>query len=232
MAAGTGWFVLNMREARWWYRGHGFEAGISGDGDFPQIGIGLTVLSPGEPMTMYHWETDQEAFLVLSGEALLVIEGEERALRQWDFVHVPPRHGTRSSAPETALPSSLPLAHANATRFAAPTGACRRETTGAHTPSTRLPSVTARASSRRRPTRRSHTLAFRRPSRCDTAAAGFLATNADGGRLVTHRARIPRPKRASLHSHSQTRKCDAGETGLCRKSIGDAYVKIAPGEPW
>jgi uncharacterized cupin superfamily protein len=90
MAAGEGWFVLNMREARWWYRGHGFEAGTQGDGDFWQVGIGLTVLAPGEPMTMYHWETDQEGFLVLSGEALLILEGEMRPLRQWDFVHCPP----------------------------------------------------------------------------------------------------------------------------------------------
>lgn len=39
---------------------------------------------------MYHWEADQEDFLVLSGEALLLIEGDERPLRQWDFVHCPP----------------------------------------------------------------------------------------------------------------------------------------------
>jgi quercetin dioxygenase-like cupin family protein len=90
MAAGGGWFVLNMREARWWHRGHGFEASVEAKGDFPQLGIGLTVLAPGEPMTMYHWETDQEDFLVLSGEALVIIEGEERPLRQWDFVHCPP----------------------------------------------------------------------------------------------------------------------------------------------
>jgi uncharacterized cupin superfamily protein len=38
---------------------------------------------------MYHWEADQEDFLVLSGEALLIVEGEERPLRQWDFVHCP-----------------------------------------------------------------------------------------------------------------------------------------------
>jgi uncharacterized cupin superfamily protein len=88
-AAGAGWFVLNMREVRWWYRGHGFEAGLSGKGDFPQVGIGLTLLEPGEPMSMYHWETDQEDFLVLSGEALAIIEGQARPLRQWDFVHCP-----------------------------------------------------------------------------------------------------------------------------------------------
>src|SRR2546428_3923578 len=49
-AGGEGWFVLNMRDVRWWYRGHGLEAGLSGDGDFPQVGIGRTLLNPGEPM--------------------------------------------------------------------------------------------------------------------------------------------------------------------------------------
>ena len=42
-------------------------------------------------MGMYHWEADQEDFLVLSGEALLIVEGEERPLRRWDFVHCPVR---------------------------------------------------------------------------------------------------------------------------------------------
>jgi uncharacterized cupin superfamily protein len=41
-------------------------------------------------MAMYHWEADQEDFLVVAGEAVLVVEGEERPLRQWDFVHCPP----------------------------------------------------------------------------------------------------------------------------------------------
>ncbi len=88
--AGDGWFVLNMRDARWWYRGHGFEAGMSGQADFSHLGISLVVLEPGEPMTRYHWETDQEDFLILSGEGLVIIEGEERPLKQWDFVHCPP----------------------------------------------------------------------------------------------------------------------------------------------
>jgi uncharacterized cupin superfamily protein len=89
-AGGAGWFVLNMREARWWDRALGFEASIGGEGDFPQVGVGLAVLAPGDPMAMYHWESDEEDFLVLAGEALLIIEGEERPLRQWDFVHCPP----------------------------------------------------------------------------------------------------------------------------------------------
>jgi uncharacterized cupin superfamily protein len=53
--------------------------------------VHLVVLEPGEPMAMYHWEADQEDFLVVAGEALLIAEGEERPLRQWDFVHCPPR---------------------------------------------------------------------------------------------------------------------------------------------
>jgi uncharacterized cupin superfamily protein len=92
---GQGWFVLNGREAQWWERdGRGvlceFEgAGFEGALDFPELGINVTVLGPGEPMGMYHYENDQEDFLVLAGEALLLCEGEERPLRQWDFVHCP-----------------------------------------------------------------------------------------------------------------------------------------------
>ena len=96
--AGGGWFVLNAREARWVDReGRGKSLPFTGwkadevEAHFPQLGVNLLVLAPGEPNGMYHWEADQEDFLVLSGEALLLIEGEERPLRQWDFVHCPPR---------------------------------------------------------------------------------------------------------------------------------------------
>ena len=93
---GEGWFVLNARETQWWQRpGRGvlceFEgAGFEGALDFHQLGINVQVLGPGEPMSMYHWEADQEDFLVVQGEALLIVEGEERTLRAWDFVHCPP----------------------------------------------------------------------------------------------------------------------------------------------
>jgi uncharacterized cupin superfamily protein len=87
---GDGWFVLNAREARWRHReGRGKSLPFEGPMDFPQVGITLFVLGPGEPIGMYHWEADQEDFLVLSGEALLLVEGQERRLRQWDFVHCP-----------------------------------------------------------------------------------------------------------------------------------------------
>jgi uncharacterized cupin superfamily protein len=88
--AGEGWFVLNAREALWVEsEGRGAVLPFEGRTDFPQVGIRLYVLSPGEPMAMYHLEADQEDFLVLSGEPLLIVEGEERPLRQWDFVHCP-----------------------------------------------------------------------------------------------------------------------------------------------
>jgi uncharacterized cupin superfamily protein len=92
---GQGWFVINARETHWRERpGRGvlceFEgAGFEGATDFEQLGINITILGPGEPLSMYHWEADQEDFLVLSGEALAVVEGEERPLRQWDLLHCP-----------------------------------------------------------------------------------------------------------------------------------------------
>jgi quercetin dioxygenase-like cupin family protein len=91
---GEGWFVLNARDARW-YHTDGRSAvcvfeGEEGENEFEQLGINISVLEPGEIMAMYHWEADQEDFLVLSGDAVLVIEGEERPLKQWDFVHCPP----------------------------------------------------------------------------------------------------------------------------------------------
>jgi uncharacterized cupin superfamily protein len=94
---GHGWFVMNAREARWVRRpGRGHNAPLTGwtefeaETYFSQLGVNLIVLGPGEPIGMYHWEADAEDFLVLSGEALLIVEGQERPLRQWDFVHCPP----------------------------------------------------------------------------------------------------------------------------------------------
>jgi uncharacterized cupin superfamily protein len=89
--AGPGWFVLNAREAGWNHReGRGEVLPFDGEAEFPQVGVNLFVLAPAEPMAMYHWEADQEDYLVLSGKALLIIEGKERPLRQWDFAHCPP----------------------------------------------------------------------------------------------------------------------------------------------
>jgi uncharacterized cupin superfamily protein len=91
-----GWYVLNMRDAEWRQaEGRGAVCVVGDDfegwrRESDQLGVNPFVLMPGEPMAMYHWEADQEAFLVVSGEALLIVEGEERQLRAWDFVHSPP----------------------------------------------------------------------------------------------------------------------------------------------
>jgi uncharacterized cupin superfamily protein len=83
------WFVRNLREMKWWDRGpRGHVTDLIGDDD-AQVGVNLFVLEPGQPMSMYHWEADQEGFLVLSGEAVLIVEEQEHPLRQWDYFHCP-----------------------------------------------------------------------------------------------------------------------------------------------
>jgi uncharacterized cupin superfamily protein len=93
-----GWFVVNVRDAEWWTserRGArcAFECEYPpGDTSpllFAQLGINVTVLEPGQS-GLYHAESGQEAFLVVSGECKLLVEGEERVLRPWDFFHAPP----------------------------------------------------------------------------------------------------------------------------------------------
>ena len=89
--AGEGWFVLNVRDSRWFETGgSGFYTTFEGENArFTELGFGLGVLHPGEPNALYHGEDAQEDFLVLSGECLLLVEGQERLLRAWDFVHCP-----------------------------------------------------------------------------------------------------------------------------------------------
>jgi uncharacterized cupin superfamily protein len=95
VADGDGWYVLNLRDAEWRHA-EGRGAVCVALDDFEgyrrdvQYGLNPFVLMPGEPMSLYHWEGDQEALLVVAGEATLVVEGEERPLRTWDFVHLPP----------------------------------------------------------------------------------------------------------------------------------------------
>ena len=85
-----GWFVLNARQSRWRdYGALGAACNFEGKRPFKQLGINLNVLNPGEPMSMYHRENHQEGFLVLAGECLLIVEGEERSLKAWDFFHCP-----------------------------------------------------------------------------------------------------------------------------------------------
>jgi len=87
----AGWFVVNARDARWLRNEMGWDCGFEGkvEAAFSDLGINLNVLPPGSPMAMYHEEPGQEDFLVLRGECLLIVEGEERSLKTWDFFHCP-----------------------------------------------------------------------------------------------------------------------------------------------
>jgi uncharacterized cupin superfamily protein len=90
VADGDGWFVINARESRWRDYGRlGVACDFEGKRRFKQFGINLNVLLPGEPMGLYHREERQEGFLVLAGECLLIVEGEERPLEAWDYFHCP-----------------------------------------------------------------------------------------------------------------------------------------------
>jgi quercetin dioxygenase-like cupin family protein len=87
---GEGWFVLNARDVTWIRsEERGQDTDFEGAQEWKQIGFRIQVLAPGQ-RGVYHGERGQEDFLVVSGECILVIEGEERALKAWDFVHCPP----------------------------------------------------------------------------------------------------------------------------------------------
>jgi mannose-6-phosphate isomerase-like protein (cupin superfamily) len=97
VAASPGWFVMNALDARWFEKpGMGHSLPLTGVDEyeaetfFPMLGMSIRVFGPGEPTTIYHWETEQEDFLVLAGEGVLIVEGQERRVKAWDFVHCPP----------------------------------------------------------------------------------------------------------------------------------------------
>lgn len=89
----AGWFVVNVRDARWLHNDMRSVCRFGGEGEahFDDLGVSLYWLAPGKPMSMYHHEAGQEDFLVLRGHALLIAEGHERPLEPWDFVHCPSR---------------------------------------------------------------------------------------------------------------------------------------------
>jgi uncharacterized cupin superfamily protein len=101
-----GWFVVNVRDAAW-LTNEAFGARCVFEADarvlrgrpdlsghrFADLGLTLQVVRPGQASGLYHAEANQEDFLVLAGECLLVVEGQERPLRAWDFAHCPPGTG-------------------------------------------------------------------------------------------------------------------------------------------
>jgi uncharacterized cupin superfamily protein len=90
--ADDGWFILNLADISWSTVPGGGTWCIFESPDAPSkmLGIGVHILGPGETPGYYHAESDQEGFLVLSGECIVVVEGEERRMRAWDYFHCPP----------------------------------------------------------------------------------------------------------------------------------------------
>jgi uncharacterized cupin superfamily protein len=92
-----GWFVVNVADTAWWRSDvfgatcplEGIDEQNAPEARFQEYGINIHVVWPGQPNCMYHGEAAQEDFLVLAGECLLLVEGEERRLKAWDFVHFP-----------------------------------------------------------------------------------------------------------------------------------------------
>jgi uncharacterized cupin superfamily protein len=98
-----GWFVVNVRDTAW-ITNDAFGAACPFEADVPvlrersdlpvqrfaDLGFKLAVITPGQASGLYHAESNQEDFLVLAGECVLIVEGEERPLQAWDFVHCPP----------------------------------------------------------------------------------------------------------------------------------------------
>jgi uncharacterized cupin superfamily protein len=84
-------FVINLAEAR--ALSHSRRAMLidiePGGVEWPDTGVNVQIMQPGQPNCRYHSETVQEDFLVLAGECIVILDGEERPLKQWDFVHCP-----------------------------------------------------------------------------------------------------------------------------------------------
>jgi uncharacterized cupin superfamily protein len=83
------WFVQNVADAEWWVN-EKFGARTMLVPHGSQVGARVHVLEPGKPMTLYHRESEQEGFLVIEGKCLLIVEGEERRLKPWDYFHCAP----------------------------------------------------------------------------------------------------------------------------------------------
>ena len=90
--AGEGWFILNVADIGWETVPGGGTWCVFGSPQSPStmLGIGVHVLMPGDTPGYYHAETEQEGFLVLSGECIAVVEGQERRMGPWDYLHCPP----------------------------------------------------------------------------------------------------------------------------------------------
>jgi uncharacterized cupin superfamily protein len=87
---GDGWFILNARDATWVHSDRmGSACFFEGEMRFPELGLNVGVIPPGDGTTMYHYENAQEGFLVVAGQGIVIVEGEERSVGAWDYFHCP-----------------------------------------------------------------------------------------------------------------------------------------------
>ena len=86
----SGWHVVNVRDVQWYDAGRaGFYADFEEGERFPEFGFNIGMALPSQVVALYHRESHQECYFVLQGEGILIAEGEERLLRQWDYFHCP-----------------------------------------------------------------------------------------------------------------------------------------------
>jgi uncharacterized cupin superfamily protein len=85
----VGWFIRNLRDIQWFDSPFGLYCDFEQGERFPEVGVNLGIVQPGQPVALYHREDHQEGFLVLAGECIVIVEGEELPLRQWDYFHSP-----------------------------------------------------------------------------------------------------------------------------------------------
>ena len=85
-----GWFIVNVADGRGMRSGRfGSACVFEGAHRFREFGVNVRVLQPGQPNALYHREDAQEAFLVLGGECVAIVEDQERPMRAGDFLHAP-----------------------------------------------------------------------------------------------------------------------------------------------
>jgi uncharacterized cupin superfamily protein len=84
-------FIINIADAP--AQSHARRATIirlEPDGrPWPDTGVNVQVMQPGQPNCKYHSEPAQEDFLVLHGECIAIVNSEELPMRQWDVLHCP-----------------------------------------------------------------------------------------------------------------------------------------------
>ena len=140
--ADDGWFILNLAEIAWETVPGGGTWCVFESPSAPSrtLGIGVHVLPAGETPGFYHAESDQEGFLVLSGECIAIVEGQERRMGPWDYLHCPPgaAHITIGAGPEPcAILMVGTRSPDNATRYIPDPAAARHGAVAVETESAR-----------------------------------------------------------------------------------------------